>query len=493
MRHWLPLAVLSAALLVPVAALAEDDEAKPEAEKTDGETKPETPAETPKLVAAAKGPFAPEVEVAGSFAPESFVEVVYRPKVYGAELEVVESAPAGPVTKGATLVRFDTTKVDDQIRAAEADLAVEKEQLAKTIEENKLADRATEVALAKADSDAKRSEEAYRVFHDVEAPLRRLETEHRIQGARDNILDQEEELAQLEKMYKADELTEETEEIVLKRSKRQLERSRTSLGFHLQRQKLLLEIELPREDEALDLARKKAAIDWERMRTTAPLALAERRVTIEKARLALERQSTALERLRADREAMTVLSPTAGFAVPGAFWNGKWVSLDDNAKVLRPGRRAPANHPLYTVFAPGAVRVRVVVPEALVFRVKPGGSAKVVPNADPTISIAAQVAEVDPVAQDGQHEVWLKPEKVDARLMPGQPVKATLTGLEKRDAITLPATAVKKDGEKGVVRVWTDGKAVVKEVKVGGEAEGRIEIVEGLEAGTEVLETAPAK
>lgn len=475
---------LSAFLVSPAAARGEETDAKPETA---------APAEPPKLVVVAKGPFAPDLEVAGTFAPEKAVEVAYRPEAYGAELEVVEAVEAGPVAQGATLVRFDTAKVDEQIRAAEAEIGVARESLAKAHEENRLADETTQVALARAEADAKRSEEARRVFREVEAPLRRLEAEHRVQGTRDHIVDQEEELAQLEKMYKADELTEETEEIVLKRSKRSLERSRTSLGFQLERRRLLLEIELPREDEGLEIARRKAAVDWERLRATAPLALAEKRLELEKARAALDRQTTGLARLRADREAMTVTAPVAGFAVPGAFWNGKWVGLDDNAKALRPGRRAPANQVLYTVFAPGALRVRVTVAEAVALRVRPGSPATVVLTADPSVTTAAKVSAVAPVSGDGQHEVWLAPERLDPRTMPGHGCKVTLTGLEKRDAITLPASAVRKDGEKGVVHLWEDGKAVAKDVKVGGEAGGRVEVVEGLEAGASVLETAPPK
>ena len=57
-------------------------------------------------------------------------------------------------------------------------------------------------------------------FLEWEKAMRLQEADLRLQGSKDNLADQEEELAQLEKMYKSDDLTEETEEIVLKRQRR---------------------------------------------------------------------------------------------------------------------------------------------------------------------------------------------------------------------------------------------------------------------------------
>jgi multidrug resistance efflux pump len=484
------LAALAAPLLL--AALAAGATA-PLARAEDAPKEEGTPAPAPRTVAATKGPFAPELEVAGAFEPKDAVEVAFRPRAYGAELEVVESSPGGPVAKGAVLVRFDTEKIDEQIRAAEADLAVAQENLARLEEEAKVVEEATAVALARAKADAQRTDEALKVFREVEAPLRTKETEHRVQGSRDHIQDQEEELAQLQKMYDADELTEETEDIVLKRGKRGLERSKRALEFLLERQRLLLEIELPKELEGLELAKRKADVDWVRAQATAPVSLAASRVALEKAKGDLERQRNALGRLRADREAMTLTAPVAGIAVAGSFWDGKWAGLDDLGKALRPGRRAPANQPLYTVFASGAVRVRATLPEAAVLRVSPGSPARVTPSADPGLAFDAKVSEVAPVSADGQYEVRLDVEKADPRLLPGHGAKVRLAGLAPREAVTLPLTAVRKEGEKGHVHLWVDGKPVAKDVKLGGEGGGRVEVVEGLDEGALVVDPALPK
>jgi hypothetical protein len=483
-----PLAPLLLLLLsVGSAAVAEDapKDASKESAAAESASEPET-------AVATKGPFSAELEAAGSFVPTGAVPVAYRPRAYGGELDVVEVGPLGPVEAGALLVRFDTEKIDEQIRAATAELAVAREGLARATEEQALAAEAVAVGRDRAEFDAKRADEAHRHFRDVEAPLRRLESEHRLQGARDNVQDQEEELAQLEKMYGADELTEETEEIVLKRARRQLERSKTNLGFLLQRQRALFEIELPREEAHLDLSRRKTQNDWQRTLATADLSLLQGRLELEKAKAALERQTAALGRLEADRAAMTVVSPAAGFAVAGTFWNGKWHGLDDLAKALVPGRRAPAHQTLFTVFPAGALRVRATVPEAVVFRVRPGAAAKAVPGADLSTSVGARVAQVAAVSGDGQYEVVLDLDRADPRWMPGQGCKVSVV-LEAREVVTVPTPALRKDGEKWVLHLWQDGKAVPKEVKVGGAAGGRTEVLEGVEPGAAVLATAPPK
>src|ERR1043166_7318617 len=168
-------------------------------------------------VTAKKEEVAFHVDLQGAFDAKDAVEIAVRPQIWGDELEVEEAGPSGTVEAGAGLVRFRTEKIDDAIRVAERELGIAKAILAVQTEEQRRQFEAAAIAMAKTELDARTAQRALDDFEKVEMPLRLEEADHGIQGTRNYIADQTEELAQLEKMYKADDLTEETEEIVLKR------------------------------------------------------------------------------------------------------------------------------------------------------------------------------------------------------------------------------------------------------------------------------------
>jgi multidrug efflux pump subunit AcrA (membrane-fusion protein) len=66
-----------------------------------------------------------------------------------------------------------------------------------------------------------------------------------------------------------------------------------------------------------------------------------------------------------------------------------------------------------------------------------------------------------------------------------------LTTLDKEGAVTVPAGAVEKDGDKRFVHLMADGKKERREVEAGETSGGRTEILTGLAEGEKVLESAP--
>ena len=70
------------------------------------------------------------------------------------------------------------------------------------------------------------AEEDRKYFFDVERPFALKATEFSLKMAKEVLEYEQEELHQLEKMYKADDITEETEQIVLKRARDTVERAK---------------------------------------------------------------------------------------------------------------------------------------------------------------------------------------------------------------------------------------------------------------------------
>jgi hypothetical protein len=489
---WLLLvpALLLSTVLFSGSGVGADDLAAP---PTDGSGGGEAKAkEAPKTVEVQRGPFTVTLELSGTFEPKGAVEVSYKPQAYGGDLEVVDVAAPGSVVKGQVLVRFKTEKIDEQIQSSEADLVVARANVARQTEESKRQEESSAIALARGQTEKRRADEALKRYREVELPLKKSEWEHSMQGTENFIQDQTEELNQLEKMYKADDLTEATEEIVLRRAQRNLERARRSQQFQKQRHALFLDVEVPNELENLTLGQRKQANDWDKLQATSPLALEQSRLELAKTRLGLERQEQGLQKLRRDRDAMVIVAPEGGTAVPGTFSKGKWGNLEEMGKNLRVGQKVPANQVLFTILR-GGLGVRTEVAEADVLKLREGHTGALVPTAAPDLTIGATVARVARVSSDGNFDVHVDLATGDERLMPGYGCKLKIDVLTKSAALTVPTSAVSKEDDKTFVHVWADGKSTAREVKTGATSGGRTEVLEGVEAGLRVLEAAPKK
>lgn len=464
------------------------------AKETPAKEKPAKPAkEDDKTVVAERGAFKVVVDLSGALEPEAASEVMYEPEVYGGELKVVEAFRGGPVEEGQVLVRFSTEKLDEQLEAMARDVEIARRALARQQEEAKKAAEASDAALARATLDRERAEKSQRRFLETDRDIRVKEAELRLKAAEDSIKDQEEELAQLRRMYGAGDAVEETERIVLERAQRQLDRSRISLEFQRNRHRWFMDVDLPDEARALELGVRREVLSHERVHATAAVALEQSRLELARAEAAFRKQEKALLDLRRDREALVLKAPRAGLAVPGACVRGKWQGVEETQKELVVGGKLRAKTPLFTIVTPGAVVVRTSVPEAKVLSVRPGMKAEVRPAADDRARLAGRVRSVAAVASDGGFPVVLEFVDRDARLLPGFTVKAKVTVRDETDVLSVPAKAVGGEGDERKVFVVTEGEEAPtpRVVRLGDTAGDRVEVLEGLEPGERLLATPP--
>lgn len=449
--------------------------------------------EDDKTVAATRGAFKVVVDLSGALEPEDAAEVTYEPEAYGGELKVVEAFRGGPVEAGQVLVRFSTEKIDEQLEAVARDVEIARRALARQQEEAKKANEASDAALARATLDRERAEKSQRRFLETDRDIRVKEAELRLKAAEDSIKDQEEELAQLRRMYGAGDAVEETERIVLERAQRQLDRSRISLDFQRNRHRWFMDVDLPDEARALELGVRREVLSHERVHATAAVALEQSRLELARAEAAFRKQEKALLDLRRDREALVLKAPRAGLAVPGACVRGKWQGVEETLKELVGGGKLRAKSPLFTIVTPGAVVVRTSVPEAKVLSVTPGMPVELRPAADERARLAGRVRSVAAVASDGGFPVVLEFVERDARLLPGFTVKAKVTVRDEPDVLTVPVKAVGGEGDERKVFVVTEGEEAPtpRVVRLGDTAGDRVEILEGLEAGERLLAAPP--
>lgn len=445
----------------------------------------------PETVEVRRRPFTVGLERSGTFVPRGAVEVAYRPEVYGGVLEVVLSAKPGFVVAGQELVRFDDEVIRREIQNAESALYIARARLEKQQADLQGKKASSELQRARLESRRARAERAVVLFLEVHEPMRTAQSEHNLQGTDNRIQDRVEELAQLEKMYEADDLTEETEEIVLRRARRDLARSRRSFEWQKQRQGLLVEVTLPNEKSDLeyDLQRKKNELQTFLATSTPDLRRAE--LEFEKSRADFEYQEKRLRDLRADRDALRVRAPRDGYAVPGAFKGTSWQDIAGMRRALEPGNRLKVRQVLFTIVRPGDVGVHATVGEADLGKLKVSQRVVVHPGVDAQRTLDGAISEVLRVGSGGKYAVRIDLEETDEVLMPGSSAKLDIVIRREEEALVVPADAVQKDGEQCRVFVWADDEVAPREVKTGATVEGRTEILEGLEEGERILPRPP--
>lgn len=256
---WKLMVVVASGLLLvgPVAraqeAAAEKVAEKP-AEKTEQPAEAKASGEPTHEVA--KELLKQEIELDGIFEAQQAAEISIRPDVWQ-ELSVLEAVSHGRrVEAGEPLVKLDMKKIDIAIAEAEAAFKLAELGTAQAKEEMRLAQESYAIDMGKAERAAAIAAEDLKRWNEIVRPMAEKAANFAFQSASQNLEYQAEELRQLEKMYKADEITEETEEIILKRTRNEVEQSK----FMFERSKLsheeTLKIELPAASKRKTIGRR---------------------------------------------------------------------------------------------------------------------------------------------------------------------------------------------------------------------------------------------
>ena len=250
--------------------------------------------------------------------------------------------------------------------------------------------------------------------------------ERSVTSARNSLAYQREELNQLEKMYAADDLSEETEEIILRRTRDAVESAEYRLQTTLQAQRRGVELSLVRSQADLERAVSRAALALEEARRTAPQKLERQRLKLEKERRDLAAKKRQLTLLRADRKQMRIAAPSAGVVYLGGHRRGKWSGGTALESSLQPGGSVKPRIVLMSIVSLQTTRVAVAVPEQMRAQVQVGASVQVSSIAFPKRLFAGTVTELAVVPLDGKfHATVSINEPIDGRIVPGMAARVT--------------------------------------------------------------------
>src|SRR5271157_5566124 len=282
------------------APVQEKPPEKPAAKSKDEPSADKPSTAVPATVKVEKGPFKVEVTLTGVFESARMSEVAVKPKAWSMPLVVEKAVELGtPVKQGDILVELDREKIDKAIQDAEVELTLGELSLKHAEEELPVLEKLLPIDLAAAERAKTHADEDLARFLEIDRPNSEKMAQFSVKSAVEYLEYAKEELRQLEKMYRSKDLTEETEEIILRRTRFQVESSEFRLKEAELRRDATLKVELPRQQIKVGEAAVRQALDLQKARATLPLALNQKRLGLAKLK---HDQSRATEKLAGRRE-----------------------------------------------------------------------------------------------------------------------------------------------------------------------------------------------
>ena len=463
-----------------------DDETKKKKKKED--KKPET-------VEVVKKPFRVFKTLKGLLESEKTLEVETDFESW-TDLKIKTIAKQGKVASGDVLVEFDTESIDKAITEAEFGVRSAKfsQQLAKleaqkSAETFKLDKEAAELAWRSAQEDNQ-------YYKDTTVPARTKDLEYEEKTVGYYLEYANDELDQLTKMYTEDELTEESEAIVLKRAKRDVEDAEYYRDYYVRYIERQRKFTNPRSDQREKRSFVRSRMAFEKSKIVLPIEKEKAEIAIAKAEIELSQQKKALKELMEDREKMTIKAETGGTLFYGECDRGKW-SFPGGGRDLKQDSKVPAKAVVMTVVDVGQLIIRASVEEANLSSFKAGLSGKAKFEATDGKIVPCTFDSIERIPmEDGKYDckVAIQGIPAGANLIPGMACKMSFLTYVNNDAIVISKKSVFSDDEEFTHYVYVmnkDSKPEKVEVVIGKTSGDDIEILQGLSAGDQIATAKP--
>lgn len=232
--------------------------------------------------------------------------------------------------------------------------------------------------------------------------------------------------------------------------------------------------------------------DVDQRQVIAQLAAQTRSAELEEGRtLALYRQGFASAAAR-DRVVTAAQGARAAEAAARSRLEQFTIRASIPGVVLRrevePGDLATPSRTLFQVGDPALLRVTATVDERDIPRVRTGAEAIMSSDAYPGRTFKGRVYEVTPGGDPSQRSFRVRIAPDAGAILPvGLTLEVNIVSAVKRDALLLPASAIKA----GKVWVAEDGRARQVDVRTGVEGAEKTEIIRGLSRSTCVISAPP--
>lgn len=449
-------------------------------------TQPASTEPSPQTSLITHGALTTVIDGQAAFDPIDPFEVRLRFKAYAGELNITSIVPSGStVKKGDVLLEIDPAAMKRTLAAAGNELLAAKASFDKATADAKVSEQVDAMNLRQQQANLKEAEDNVKWFETVDGPQSLKNVEMQVAMAKNQVNDEQDEIDQLKKMYKSEELTNATADIVVKRAVRQLEMSRVGFTMSEERadknKKFIYPLSKQRVYDVLESAKYQFAY----FQTTQQQTKVLRKTGMATVIAALDAATLKLQELKADAEKLTVRAPFAGVVGYGQVVNG--VLSGGDLRAMRPGEHVTAQTVLLTLWHPGRLQLVLDLPEAKFFSIAPGQKASVSPVAFPEVKYEGMCdPHVAGGSSTGNYTLIVHTGSVDPRLLPGMKAQIHMDVTLADSVVLAPLTAVSNS----TVSVKTPAGMVSRKIMTGRSGTKEVEILSGLRDGDEVLTQA---
>ena len=435
-------------------------------------------------------PFHIVQEFAAKALPTNNTPIRVDPESWGSFKIVSIAGHAETVKKGEPLVVFETEEIDKKIAELKRTEKVKALELQKAEFDITKLEKSVPEKLKRLQRSADIAAEELAYFIGARRKAMEETAAQALRRQEQFLASVEEELKQLLQMYQADDLTEETEEIILKNQRDQVAYQQFALRMEVMNNKRTLEVTIPRQEVSLLEKRDDTALRLAEGKTELPRSLDMKR--LERAGLiaALKDMRESLSKLQKDRSLFEIKAPSDGMFYYGAIENGKWLT-GELVKALRPDGQAPKDK-TFATFIPANSEMSVVAflkqENAAALTTGAVGSATL--NGREDLAIPVKLTELSAApGTDGSYATTFSATwPQEATPAAGQALVIRAVSYSAGKTLTIPTKAL-TFGPRG----WTaevklaDGKTEARVVTRGKTFGNDTEITAGLEAGQVVV------
>jgi multidrug efflux pump subunit AcrA (membrane-fusion protein) len=433
------------------------------------------------------------VPLDGTFVARKMEEVALRPEVW-TDYEIEDIVEHGAkVHKGQRLVKFDDEKINQSIQDMELEQRLSDLLITKAEEDMPRLEKTLKLDFADADRANDNAKADLKRYNEVDRPMAVKSAEFMVKYYNFMLDYEKDELKELEKMYKADDLTEETEEIVLKRQRNSVEFAEFSLENAKIDSDEMVKVRIPRMDIRMKEQLDRTAIAKARAQMALSLDLDRARSELEQRKKARTKALDRHAKILGDKELMEIKSPADGIVFYGQCVNGRWSDTPSLINRYKPHSNVSPNSILMTIVESRPLWITSTIDESKRPDVSDGQKVKVNLPLEGADRVSGEVKSISPIpVSAGKFEINfdLTQDQIPDWVVAGMSGKVQITTYDKADALVVPKKAVHDDKDDPDQRyVWlvdpddTEAKPERRTVKLGKRRDDEVEIVKGLKKG----------
>jgi hypothetical protein len=422
--------------------------------------------------------------------PGESTEILLDAEIW-TSFEITSIAKHGSIVKkDEPLIVFETEDIDKKLDDTRRAISTEKLELDQTLLDLATLEKTVPEQLIRIKLSAEEAAEELEYFTKTQRKIAEESADFGLKRNRQILASYQEELKQLLQMYEADDITEDTEEIILQKQHDTVEAAEFALRREILNHKRTMEISIPRLAVELTQKRDDTALALEKGNKDLPRSIEMKKIEAAGLRTSLERNQQALTRIESDRKLFEIKAPADGTFYLGTIKDGKWIT-GDLIKSLSPKGSAPVGK-TFATFIPSTANlvVHAFLDQATAGAIRPAaeGTATLGGRGEESIPVILESLSTAPDPDLKYSALFTAKWPDGITPVAGQSLQIKLISYATEKAFTVPSKALEY-GPLG----WTaevklaDGKTEKRAVTRGKSSEDQTEITGGLEAGQVVI------